>query len=218
MLLLKRFFAIAVLVLPVATHANTLIEIRMNPNEGGFAFSTLHTGEASCQTIGGVDFCMSGRRQALEASASSGLYLSGTLDENLLLTQITGSISVLDTGPITAQDVAVIGGSLDLAMLSDGIQSQRWAGELVTRNLGTFSFLDESFAGAANSYDTQSGALRLWGNNWSDAARTTGGVAQLGIDLGGRLSVVPEPGAGLLSLVALAFTTLSVRRRSHAGR
>lgn len=184
------------LLLPSVALATPISLILNNGTEGGFQFSVLTTGSSACEHIvvdgNPVEFCKTG---------SPNLAVSGTLSADLtagVISNITGTIVVAG-----GTDIIVTDGTIDFAASGP----DEWAAELVTSNYGTFSFLDHTFAGTANSSDGTN--VRLWGNNWDVGDRPA--TDHWGIDLG--MLVVPEPNSLILASVGLVALARSGRRR-----
>ena len=187
--------------LAAATPEPVLLTITAGGPVGGFRWSFLHEATLSCEVIGGVQFCKNGPRDTVSGT------LTGTRD-GLVLTDIMGTIFVAGGGG----DITVTDGTIDFASSA----ADSFGGELVTSTHGTFSFLDHTFAGPANSFD--GATLSLWGNNWNTGnpgVGTAPGDVRWGIDLGIDVSLetIPEPPVAALLGLGLAGLAVMGRRR-----
>jgi hypothetical protein len=163
---------------------------------GGFAFSFLHDATSNCITIAGTEFCQNGTTYAI----ANGSTLTGTLD-GLHLYGLSGTLDVLG-----ASDLVVTDGDIDFSASAPDT-----FGGFLTTSLGTFYFLDHTFAGPANSFDGTS--LYLWGNNWNTGTAAGHVDPDSGVDLGFVVTVVPEPGT--LLLLTAGLTGLAWSGRAH---
>lgn len=178
-----------------------------NRVEEGFEFSALHSADRARESVavdgvGEVDFFKSGDILARPITGRL-----EALQEGERLFDIRGTLDAGAFGSLVVTD-----GEVDFARSAEN----SFGGFLEISELGTFSFLDRRFAGAANSFEGST--LRLWGNNWATPQGYVGaGSRPLGLDLGAQVTAaVPEPGAVLLFALGGVFVAIHRGRRAAA--
>ena len=203
-MILRAVILLAVVAgLPIAS-SSTPIELGLTSgSSGNLSFSFLHNATGAVQTEDGADFFRGGSTQVIAGS------ITATWDDANLFTNLSsGTISV--TG---GADFAVTGGSLDF-----GVAAGALIGTIVTDTYGTFYFYNYAFSSGATPANgfypaDPNHPLHLWANNWDNKNEAKPSSGAKGIDLGLRLTVVPEPNTALLFGMCIVAIKVGARRR-----
>jgi len=208
--LLFALLCLGVFLTPVAAQAVpvTVSVEDWKTTDGNFGFSVLHDASNGGE-IDGALFLMSG---SITYEVNPTGVLTGDLVGDVL--SVSGIVQLNGAGTLELSGVLDFGvasgdliGELDYVLTTGGGS---------TVESGTFFFFNNDYTNGTCDANGLCGDLyRLWGNNWDNVAAgldpPTDRVLR-GIDLGGVIAPIPEPGAGLLFGAAFFVVGWALRR------
>ncbi len=195
-------------------------------SDGNFSFSAFHGATSAATTRDGATYWRSG---SIDFNVNPPGELSGDLTGEVL-SSVSGLVALDGAGTI------LLDGMLDFSV-ADGDLIGTLDYELTTGGgahveTGTFYFFNYAFSsGTCDANDLCGDVYRLWGNNWDNQAADAGllkpddnvmvswdggasfvmGTEHRGVDLGGMITLVPEPHAAVLFAVGLSAAGISIR-------
>jgi hypothetical protein len=232
-LTLAVLISVGSLLMPVVAQATpvTISVESWNSGNGGFGFSALHaaTSAAVTKTNGGKYW----RSGAINYQVNPDGLLTGDLSSDVLT--MNGSMSLINApGQLLLNGTIDFGSSVTAGALMGTLDYELTTSGGTRVETGTFYFFNyNDFANdpACNPNDLCAGDIyRLWGNNWNnvDAGTTQPAdnvmvstdsgttfalaTAHRGIDMGGVVAAVPEPGPMVLFSTSLIVASILARR------